>query len=220
MSIKSIYKSIRFWIRDVLYNRKLRIKLSNHDFSLITSDCTGGCIAKDLKVRMNSPTRNFYFNADDYIKFCKNIDHYLSLQPEPYSGNYSAGGAEYLMASLGDLKMFLVHYSSVEQCREEWKRRRERVNRENMFFVMNDRNYCTEEEIKAFDELPYNNKVCFTHKKYPQYKSTYYIHGSEDEKYLKSMMDYVHQWWIKRYYDQFDFVDWLNQGGCNWKGKE
>lgn len=62
------------------------------------------------------------------------------------------------MASLGDLKMFLVHYSSVEQCREEWNRRRERVNRENMFFVMNDRNYCTEEEIKAFDELPYNNK--------------------------------------------------------------
>ena len=80
--------------------------------------------------------------------------------------------------------------------------------------------FATEEEIKAFDELPYNNKVCFTHKKYPQYKSTYYIHGSEDEKYLKSMMDYVHQWWIKRYYDQFDFVDWLNQGGCNWKGKE
>ena len=124
------------------------------------------------------------------------------------------------MASLGDLKMFLVHYSSVEQCRKEWKRRRERVNRENMFFVMNDRNYCTEEEIKAFDELPYNNKVCFTHKKYPQYKSTYYIHVSVYEKYLKSFMVYVHQWWIKRYYDQFDFVDWLNQGGCNWKGKE
>ena len=80
--------------------------------------------------------------------------------------------------------------------------------------------YNTTPYDKAFDELPYNNKVCFTHKKYPQYKSTYYIHGSEDEKYLKSMMDYVHQWWIKRYYDQFDFVDWLNQGGCNWKGKE
>lgn len=54
-----------------------------------------------------------------------------------------------------EIREFLVHYSSVEQCRKEWKRRRERVNRENMFFVMNDRNYCTEEEIKAFDELPY-----------------------------------------------------------------
>mgnify|MGYP000581222312 FL=1 len=68
---------------------------------------------------MNSPTRNFYFNADDYIKFCKNLDYYLTLQPELYTGNYSGEGSEYLMASLGDLKMFLVHYLSVEQCRDE-----------------------------------------------------------------------------------------------------
>lgn len=82
--------------------------------------------------------------------------------------------------------------------------------------VTNDRNYCTEEDIKAFDELPYDNKVCFTHIRYPQYKSTYYISGSEKDDYLKSVMDYVHQWWIKRYYDQFDFVTWLNNGGSEW----
>lgn len=204
----------------MLHNKSQRNNLQNSNFSLITSDCTGGCVAKDLKVRMNSPTRNFYFNADDYIKFCKNLDYYLTLQPEPYTGNYSGGGAEYLMASLGDLKMFLVHYSSVEQCRDEWIRRRERVNKDNMFFVMNDRNFCTEKEIREFDELPYNNKVCFTHKKYPQYKSTYFISGSEADDFLKGVMNYVHPLWIKRYYDQFDFVDWLNHGGCGWKSKE
>ena len=32
-----------------------------------------------------------YFNADDYIKFCKNLDYYLTLQPEPYTGDYSGG---------------------------------------------------------------------------------------------------------------------------------
>lgn len=220
MSIKSVYKQIRFCVRDILHNKNQRNNLQNSNFSLITSDCTGGCVAKDLKVRMNSPTRNFYFNADDYIKFCKNLDYYLALQPEPYAGNYSGGGSEYLMASLGDLKMFLVRYSSVEQCRDEWIRRRERVNKDNLFFVMNDRNYCTEKEIREFDELPYNNKVCFTHVKYPQYKSTYFISGSESDNYLKSVMDYVRQWWIKRYYDQFDFVAWLNHGGCDWKSKE
>lgn len=212
VSIKGNYKKIRYAVRDVVYNRKNRKRLSNDNFSLITCDCTGGCVAKDLKVRMNSPTRNFYFNADDYIKFCKNLDYYLSLVPEPYTGNYSGGGSEYLMASLGDLKMFLVHYPSVEQCQQEWLRRRDRVNKNNMFFVMNDRNYCTEEDIKMFD-----NKVCFTHKKYPQYKSTYYISGSENDNYLKSVMDYVHQWWIIRYYDQFDFVTWLNNGGSDWR---
>lgn len=92
MSIKSVYKQIRFCVRDILHNKNQRNNLQNSNFSLITSDCTGGCVAKDLKVRMNSPTRNFYFNADDYIKFCKNLDYYLTLQPEPYAGDYSGGG--------------------------------------------------------------------------------------------------------------------------------
>lgn len=59
MSIKSVYKKIRFYVRDVFHNKKQRNSLRNSNFSLITSDCTGGCVAKDLRVRMNSPTRNF-----------------------------------------------------------------------------------------------------------------------------------------------------------------
>lgn len=62
MSVKALYKEIRFTLRDLIYNSRCRKKLLNNDFSLITCDCTGGCVAKDLKVRMNSPTRNFYFN--------------------------------------------------------------------------------------------------------------------------------------------------------------
>lgn len=207
-----MYKDIRYKIRDFLLNRKYRKKLKNHDFSIICSDCTAGCICKDLKMRMNSPTRNFYFNADDYIKFCQNIDYYLELVPEEYTGNYEEDGREYLMAELGDLKLFLVHYDSVSQFKEEWNRRKKRINKENIYFLMNDRNFCTEKHIKAFDELPYKNKICFTHIEYPQYKSTYYIEGSESDSYLKPVTNYVHEWWIKRYYDDFDFVNWINNG--------
>lgn len=56
MSVKALYKEIRFTLRDLIYNSRCRKKLLNNDFSLITCDCTGGCVAKDLKVRMNSPT--------------------------------------------------------------------------------------------------------------------------------------------------------------------
>ena len=210
--IKESVKALRFNLRDVIFNRKNREKLTNQDFTIISSDCTAGCVCKDLKVRMNSPTRNFYFNADDYIKFCKNLDYYLQMAPEEYRGNYNGDGSQYLMASLGDLKMFLVHYDSVAQCREEWERRVKRVNKDNLFFLMNDRNYCTDQELQEFDELPYRNKVCFTHIPYLQYKSTYYLQGSENKQFLRSVMDYVKPWWIKRYYDQFDFVKWLNDG--------
>lgn len=161
---------------------------------------------------MNSPTRNFYFDAADYIEFCRNLDKYLSMSLEPYNEPDSP----YLMARCGGLKLYLVHYDSFEQAREKWDARKTRVHKDNMFFLMTDRNFCTEAEIKAFNELPYENKVCFTHIPYRQFESTYYIHGSEKDPYIKDINSYIHEWWIKRYYDQFDFVSWLNNGGHSW----
>lgn len=207
--IKKLIKNIRYFIRDKIINRRYRKELKNFKFSLITNDCIGGCICKDLHQRMNSPTRNLYFNADDYIKFCTDFDYYINLVPEEYHGDSES---EYLVASLGDLKLFLVHYDSIEEARKAWIRRRKRINKNNLFFIMSDRNFCTEKEIRAFDELPYKNKVCFTHIPYPQYKSTYYIKGSEDRECLKPMTDYIYPFWIKRYYDEFDFVKWINDG--------
>ena len=207
--IKEAYKEFRFQIRDLLLNDGERKRLENHEFSIICSDCPAGCVCKDLNEQMRSPTRNFYFNADDYIKFCQNLEYYLS---QALTEDTDPPETEYLTAMCDDVRLFLVHYDTVWQAQEEWERRKGRVNFDNIFFLMNDRNFCTEGHIAAFDELPYPNKVCFTHKEYPQYKSTFYITGSEDDEYLESVTNYVHQWWIKRYYDQFDFVKWLNEG--------
>lgn len=113
MSVKSFIRNMRFSARDFLYNRKQRKILMNKEFSLITSDCIGGCVAKDLKVRMNSPTRNFYFNADDYIKFILNLDYYLALQPEPYGGKYSGGGLRVFNGRIGG---FEAVFSTLFKC--------------------------------------------------------------------------------------------------------
>ena len=212
MMIKEKLKDFRYYLRDITINRRMRSRLINKDFSIITNDCLGGSLSKDLKLQMRSPTRNFYFNAKDFIKFCKNLDHYLSCIPEEYNGDYKDEGSQYLMASLDDLILFLVHYKSIEQAQVEWKRRVLRVNKNNLFFVMNDRNFCTEDDISEFDSLPYQNKVFFSHVPLPQYKSVFYIRGSEEDDYIKTITKEIHPWSIKRYYDQFDFVRWLNEG--------
>lgn len=36
MSVKALYKEIRFTLRDLIYNSRCRKKLLNNDFSLIT----------------------------------------------------------------------------------------------------------------------------------------------------------------------------------------
>lgn len=208
--IKNYCRSIRFNFRDFIINRRNRKRLLNDNFTIICSDCTAGCVCKDLKVRMNSPTRNLYFNANDYIKFCQNLDYYLSLR---LTEDDSRVEQPYLTAMCGDIRLFLVHYPTLEQAQEEWERRKKRVNYDNLFFLMNDRNGCTEQDIKEFDQLPYKNKVCFTHKQYSEYKSTYCIPGNENYQFIQSAMNYINRWGgVKRYYDYFDFVEWLNNG--------
>lgn len=212
MNIKESYKNMRYSVRDVLINSKYRSRLINKEFSIISCDCLGGVLCKDLKVRMDSPTRNLYFNASDFVKFCKHLDDYLELSLTPYDDPDSP----FITAKLGDVELFLVHYKSFEQAYSKWEERKQRVHRDNLFFYMNDRNLCNEQDIKAFNELSYENKVIFTHKAYPDIECAYHLQGSENDSYVKDVTSFIHQWWIKRYYDQFDFVSWLNNGGHTW----
>ncbi|MBQ8268661.1 MAG: DUF1919 domain-containing protein [Clostridia bacterium] len=52
--------------------------------------------------------------------------------------------------------------------------------------------------------------MCFVHKEYPEYLSTFYIKGAEKDSCVKGMTDYKHKFGIKRRCD--DFVAWLNSG--------
>ena len=206
--IRSAYKSFRCSLRDRYIGSVMRDKLLNNSFTVISSDCTGGMLYHDLKLRFDSPTINMFFMASDYIKFCNNIKHYIDLPMiEIKQDKY-----RYPVVSLGDIKLHLVHYKSVAEAQEKWNTRKERINWENMFFVMNDRNECHYEDIVAFDNLNVENKVIFTHVDYPEINSSFYIRGFEKRDYVDTMTRFVNPVSIKRNMDQFDFPKWLNEG--------
>lgn len=74
--------------------------------------------------------------------------------------------------------------------------------------IFSEQDGCTYEDLKIFDDLPYNNKVVFTHKPYADIKSAYYIEGFEGSGELGNIIA-----WDKeignKIYDRFDFVDWF-----------
>ena len=65
------------------------------------------------------------------------------------------------------------------------------------------------------DELKFENKVIFTHKPYPEFKSAYYLKGFEDLKEVYRPTDFKNQFFIRRYMDQFDYISFLNREGKN-----
>lgn len=208
MSIINLLKNLRFNLRDIFINSKL-IKLNkNETFSLISSDCTGGSISHDFHMRFNSPTVNMFFLAKDFLKFIKEPNRYLNASWTQINDN----GYCYPIVQLDDIKLFLVHYKTVEDAYNAWNRRKERINWDNVFYIFNDRNECTEEDIAEFDSIPYKKKVCFVHKKElaDKYKCAFYIKNKKMEGYVNIMTAYKHRIGIVKNYDKFDWIHFLN----------
>ncbi len=181
-------------------------KLKNKDISIIANNCNGGIIAHDLGLQFNSPFVNIGIWPDDYLKFLKNMDYYLSLDPVKTEETYNDGW----FAKIDDIKVLFIHCASYEEGYNNWQRRKQRINKDNMFVLFCDKLGCTYENIKEFDELHFEHKVVFTHKPYPEIKSACYIKGFENDREVGILSDWKPGFWKRRGLDQFDSVAFLN----------
>lgn len=197
--------TIHNWIRDLLINSKKRKQLNNRDFSIICNDCVGGMVLHDFKMEFRSPTVNMWCSAEDYIKFVSNLEDYLKLEPKQYPND------AYPIMMIGDIKWHCIHYRDFEEAKCKWQSRKEKINFNNMYLLFNDRNGCTEKELREFEDLPFKHKVCFTHIEYPELTSTFYIPGSENKQCLEVVTSYLSKFSLYRRYDKFDFVHFFNK---------
>lgn len=189
-------------------NKKNRAKLVNKDFSLIASNCNGALILHDLGLRFNSPFVNLWIKPKDYIRMLANFKEYMTT---PLSF-IKEQGINYPIGLLKDVKIYFQHYESEEEAREKWNERKARINYYNLFVMFTERDGCTYEDLKAFDVLPFDNKVVFTKQDYPEIKSCCYIQGCESNGEVGFCYEYIPNQIGKKYFDQFDYVKWFNQG--------
>lgn len=182
-----------------------KMRLKNKTPSIISSNCNGGIILHDLGLKFNTPTINLYYTAKDFLKFVKRLDYYLAIDLQDITGNNL-----YPIGKLDDIEIHFLHYNTFTEAKKKWNQRRIRVNKQNLFIMMTDRDGCTLADIMEFDSLPYSNKVIFTHKPYPSIKSAVYIHGFEKCDQVGILSDWKSSFIMRRYLDDFDYVSFLN----------
>lgn len=151
---------------------KRRRRLRYKDFSIISNNCWGGFIYQYFGLKYTSPTIGLFIMEKDYVKFCSDLKYYISLELEfikveesKYYMKLTNGGKDtitYPVARLDDIEVFFMHYTSKEEAKEKWERRRQRINYDRLLIKMSQRNDCDYKTLKDFCELPYKNKVCFT----------------------------------------------------------
>lgn len=185
-----------------------RKRLKNTNPTIISSNCNGSYILHDMGLKFNTPTVNLFFEPKEFLKFVKNMDRYLSADIIEVNSRY-----RFPVGQLDDIYLYFMHYSSFEEAVSKWDERKGRINKDNLFVMMTERNGCTYNDIKEFDNLPYKNKVIFTQKPYNEFKSAVYIRGFEDKDEIGVLSDWKHGFWKRRFLDDFDYVSFLNGKG-------
>ena len=105
-----------------------------------------------------------------------------------------------------------MHYRNSQEAQQKWLARSARINLDNLFIMMTDKDDAqgiAYEDLAAFDQLPFKNKVVFTRKPYPEFKSAFYIKGFEKQNQVGDLFTFS-GWNGVKYYDQFDYVAWFN----------
>ena len=200
-----------------------RMRLTNRDFTIISNDCSASLIYNLLRLRKDTPTCDMVIVVSKYIDFCKHLKEYLSLPvDEPtdedlksYSGCKVPLGMLHGNGKLPDIGLVFTHYDTLENARESWYRRRERVHYDNLFFILDCGAGSKEQILDEFEKLPYRNKIAFTDlNDKTRWKSTFtysYFKGDNPKK-LNHFSTVRRGPFLFRGIDEFDYVKWLNNG--------
>ncbi len=188
-------------------NLKNRSRLNiNGDISVFSSNCYGAIMLHDLNLKFNSPFVNLWMKPKDYIKFLKNPKYYLGKK----MSFITEENINYPIGKIDDIKIYFMHYKSENEAEQKWDERKKRINFDNLFVLFTDRDGCTYDDLKEFDELPYKNKIVFTHAFYPEIKSCFYIKGFENKESVGHCYKFKNLFSGYRIFDQFDYVRWFN----------
>lgn len=189
----------------ISYKKRKNRRLKNRDVSIISSNCSGAFMYYDLGMRYLSPTVNLSIEMNDFVKMVKNLKWYMEQELVELNEK-----SEYPMGILGDVKIYFIHYDSFKDAKTKWEERKKRINWDNIFIVGSEKDQCTYDTIKNFEQLPYKNKVIFTHKEYPEFSSAYCIKGFEEKEELGVITNFKDQILKRRYLDDFNYVEFLN----------
>ncbi len=200
-----IINRILYKLKSIIASKRRVVKheyIHSQNYTIISCNCIGGLLYHDFGQKFLSPTINLYIESPDFIKFCKDLSGYLSydLMELRESNKYPIG-------ILKDIKIHFLHYKSFEEAKFKWNVRKKRINWDNIFVIMTDRDNYKEELLPEFLQLPYK-KVLFSHKNNDM-NEVVFVKCDEKKEEVSDLTKYYDLTGKKTYEYYFDFDKWL-----------
>ena len=98
-------------------------------------------------------------------------------------------GEKYPIGILDDIKIYFMHFSSVELALEKWEERKKRVNLDRVFVIMVEQNGFTDKNYEDFQNINYP-KILFTRNPNHQADNVVYFEKYKDLDELPNIIDH------------------------------
>ena len=206
--MKEYLRKIRLYINKI-GSKKRRKKLKIENPTIISNNCWGGIVSQYLGIKYYTPTVGLYFFAEEYIKFLERFDYYIEQKlkiidtkdSKYYKNMLKKKEENAIVGKLDDVEIVFLHMKTGKEAIEKWNKRVQRINKKYIIFKFCEQNECTKKHVERFEKLPFKNKICFTTKDYPGYKSVIWFKDQvknkevvrdsyESHKYL-NIIDYI-----------------------------
>lgn len=208
----NIKEKLRSWLTNknplAVHRRNcMRNRLKNTTPTFFCPNCIGGILFHDLGLQFRSPTVNLMMTQTDFAKFITNAEEYLKKDFQFFKHT------EYdcPCARLGDVTVHFTHYKTEQEALEKWKTRAERIDWENVFVFLTERDGLTENEIRALADIHVRGLVVFTANKYADIPYTVHISKYEPEGEVGNILKQSYFNGRREYEKYFDFVRWFNE---------
>lgn len=187
---------------------KLRAQVKNRNFTVVSSNCWGSAIYRDLKLPYLSPFIGLYLMPEDFMTLLERFPEVMSCPLTFTQWSTTPQGIRYPVGLLdGTLAIHFVHYASEEEARTKWDRRRQRMvsDPDRTFFMFCDRDGCTREHLERFERLPFRHKVAFVSRPMDGLPHAVFVpSGAGNTQVQEGLVLY------DQCHDYFSVADWLN----------
>ncbi|MGJ8697652.1 MAG: DUF1919 domain-containing protein [Verrucomicrobiaceae bacterium] len=188
-------------------------RLKDTPFAIITDNCWGFHIYQTLKRPYNTPFVGLYLYPDCYLRLLENFDrlftHEITFSKE--SHHFDSPPAHPVGKLWDDIEIHFLHYDSVEEAKEKWTRRTERLaaaiaGGTPLVYKMCDNWKATPEHFQRFHQLPrvaQNTNISFNYQGFQHPNTLHAIRKGEQLNGLRL---------FRKRYQYFNFSEWILTG--------
>ena len=116
---------------------------------------------------------------------------------------------DYPVALLNDVKIYFNHAKTKEEAEIDWERRKTRINYENLYIIMYDRNGLTDDDYSDLAKVKCENRIVLSTREHPEFSFVKKLKNNPGRINGAQCLD-KDIFGIHTFEKQWDFTAWIN----------